>query len=68
MKVGQTIIYLFDYGDSWQFKVQLERIESDNIEIKESTVLSSHGTAPEQYSNWDDEEWDDNDEETENEK
>ncbi|UKP01023.1 plasmid pRiA4b ORF-3 family protein [Nostoc sp. UHCC 0870] len=62
LKVGQTINYLFDYGDSWQFKLHLESIEPDNVEIKEPTILNSYGTAPEQYPSWDeDEEWDDED-------
>ncbi|BBD63099.1 hypothetical protein NIES2109_59490 (plasmid) [Nostoc sp. HK-01] len=64
LKVGHTIDYLFDYGDNWRFKVQLESIEPDNIEIKEPTILSFHGKAPEQYPSWDDDnEWDDEDEE-----
>lgn len=63
LKVGQTMTYLFDFGDDWRFNVQLESIEPDNLEIKEPIILASHGTAPQQYPNWEDE-----DEEWENEE
>jgi hypothetical protein len=56
LKVGQTMTYLFDYGDNWTFNILLERIESDNSEIDEPTILDSYGSSPEQYPSWDDEE------------
>ncbi|MFN6569592.1 hypothetical protein [Dendronalium sp. ChiSLP03b] len=39
---------------------KLERVE---VQIKEPTILASHGTSPEQYPNWDeeDEEWEQRD-------
>nr|WP_322666067.1 hypothetical protein [Dendronalium sp. ChiSLP03b] len=38
----------------------MERVE---VQIKEPTILASHGTSPEQYPNWDeeDEEWEQRD-------
>jgi hypothetical protein len=52
---GDTLTYLFDFGDSWRFKVQLERIDAPDAEIASPAVLESQGEAPEQYPTWD--EW-----------
>lgn len=53
LRVGQTMTYLFDYGDSWVFDVTLERIDPD-MSIEAPVVLEKHGEPPEQYSSWDD--------------
>jgi hypothetical protein len=51
--VGQTMTFLFDFGDSWEFDVNLEQIDVNKT--GEAVLLEIHGKAPEQYPRWDDE-------------
>jgi hypothetical protein len=53
LRVGQTMTYLFDFGDYWKFDVTLEQIDPD-MPIKEPVVLKEHGEPPEQYPRWED--------------
>jgi hypothetical protein len=53
LRVGQTMTYLFDFGDNWRFDVTLERVDPVDASIKSPKVLASRGEAPEQYPNWD---------------
>lgn len=61
---GQLMTYLFDFGDNWEFDVQLEKVEStDTCKIAKPTILKSYGDAPEQYPMWEDEEdWEEEEE------
>lgn len=43
--VGQSMTYLFDFGDNWTFDVTLERIDPDSV-VKEPQLLEVHGTPP----------------------
>lgn len=58
LEEGQTMLFLFDFGDNWKFDVLLERIEPMNETRQEPELLEVHGKAPEQYPNWDEEEED----------
>jgi hypothetical protein len=51
---GASMFFNFDFGDDWYFEVALEAIE-DKPTVKKTTVLESHGEAPEQYPSYDDE-------------
>lgn len=51
MRAGQTMTFLFDFGDNWKFGVTLEQVDPDHVNRK-STVLESHGKSPEQYPGW----------------
>ena len=62
LRVGASMTFLFDFGDNWEFNVQLEKIEPVDPQLKEAKVIESHGEAPEQYPNWEDE-WNDWEEE-----
>jgi len=53
LRVGQTMTYLFDFGDNWKFGVTLEQIDPD-MDIDKPVILESHGEPPEQYPTWDD--------------
>lgn len=46
---GKKILYLFDYGDSWEFMVQLVDINEKEKEIKEPLITETKGEAPPQY-------------------
>jgi hypothetical protein len=47
--LGQKILYLFDYGDSWQFAIQLMKIEEDELLPETPEVIEIMGDAPKQY-------------------
>jgi hypothetical protein len=59
LAVGQSMTFLFDFGDSWGFDLLLEKID-ENETLEEAAVIESHGEPPEQYPSWDDEDddWD----------
>ena len=54
LRIGETMEYVFDFGDYWQFTVELEKIEPPNPKFKRAKILESHGKAPEQYPDWED--------------
>jgi hypothetical protein len=54
--VGETglalkgeMLFTFDYGDYWQFKVRLEQIEAEPCRLRGPEVVESAGKAPAQY-------------------
>ena len=51
---GQTMTFVFDFGDWWEFKVELERVEpvEEFPELEYAVVLDEHGKAPDQYRSW----------------
>lgn len=46
---GKKILYLFDYGDSWEFIVQLVAIDENEKETKKPVITEKKGAAPPQY-------------------
>jgi Plasmid pRiA4b ORF-3-like protein len=50
--IGQSMTFLYDFGDNWKFTVILEQVESEKVTPKPS-ILESHGKPPEQYPSWD---------------
>lgn len=53
---GKELLYLFDFGDNWQFLLQVIAIE-DTREIAAGhtfELIKTKGEAPEQYPNWED--------------
>ncbi|MDZ8240985.1 MAG: hypothetical protein RMZ69_28145 [Nostoc sp. ChiQUE01a] len=55
LEPGAKMTYLYDFGDNWEFDVQLEAINSPDNKIKKPKILETHGNAPQQYWNEDDE-------------
>ena len=53
LEPGQTMELEYDFGDSWQFTIKLERIEPPSAKNKAPRILESHGKAPRQYPSWD---------------
>ena len=49
---GDTMTFVFDYGDNWQFTVKLESVTDDDTTLTEAKVVKSSGKAPAQYD-WD---------------
>jgi hypothetical protein len=52
LEPGQTMTFVFDFGDYWKFTVKLERVEPRGAR-KRPRILERHGKAPQQYSAWD---------------
>jgi hypothetical protein len=53
LQIGQSMTYLFDFGDNWQFLVTLENVDPNKV-TKKPNVIETHGEAPEQYPDWED--------------
>ena len=49
---GMSMIFLYDFGDNWEFTVELERIDPVDPRLKKPKILEKHGKAPEQYAYW----------------
>jgi hypothetical protein len=49
--IGQTMTFVFDFGDNWQFKLVLENIDPGR-EMDETQVIEKHGDPPQQYRSW----------------
>jgi len=53
---GTKMCFLFDYGDGWEFLIQLVMRKPEEPNVKLPRLLVSAGKAPEQYPADDDEE------------
>jgi hypothetical protein len=53
LQEGQSMTYLYDFGDQWMFEVTLERVGPPDRAMKEPAILDVRGEAPEQYPSWD---------------
>jgi hypothetical protein len=51
---GQRFLYVFDFGDWWDFDIEL--IENEN-HLDRYKIVKKHGESPEQYPFCDDEDW-----------
>ena len=47
--IGQNILYLFDYGDEWHFRVELEEIRTEGRKPRKPKIIEKEGKAPKQY-------------------
>jgi hypothetical protein len=52
------MLFLFDYGDEWRFKVELLRLGEKVPKARYPKVLASVGQAPPQYPEPDEDELD----------
>jgi hypothetical protein len=48
LAIGQSLDFLFDFGDNWEFELQLEAV-NPKVKQKNPEVLEAEGEAPEQY-------------------
>ncbi|MGB0563229.1 MAG: IS1096 element passenger TnpR family protein [Spirulinaceae cyanobacterium] len=51
LEVGSRLDYIFDFGDWWEFTLQVEAIEPEprTPVTRQGEILERHGKAPEQY-------------------
>jgi hypothetical protein len=52
---GDQFKYLFDFGDEWRFQCKVLRELEEQIDIPR--IIRSVGESPEQYPEWEDEDW-----------
>lgn len=55
LKPKQKFLYLFDYGDEWRFEVEFLKEETSE-KTHYPCIVDSRGEAPEQYSDYEEEE------------
>lgn len=53
LQAGDSMMYLFDFGDNLEFDVKLEQVDPPDPKIRKPVVIESRGEAPEQYPSWD---------------
>ena len=53
-KVGHTMLFLFDYGDDWLFRVTLRTIGKKSAKARYPRIVATRGEAPAQYPDDDD--------------
>jgi len=47
--IGRSLVFLFDYGDEWRFRVTLKAKGKKLAKTRYPRVVASQGEAPEQY-------------------
>jgi hypothetical protein len=47
--LGHTLLFLFDYGDEWHFRIELKGTRQKVAKVRYPRVVESGGEAPEQY-------------------
>ncbi len=52
LRVGSSMTYLFDYGDSWTFHIILESIDKVDKLSQNPKIVESFGKAPKQYRSY----------------
>jgi hypothetical protein len=55
LDVGSKMLFLFDYGDEWRFKVEVIGLGEKVPKARYPNVVKSIGTAPPQYPDLDEE-------------
>ena len=52
--IGHTMLFLFDYGDDWLFRVTLQKTAKKIAKVRYPRVVTTQGEAPVQYPDPDD--------------
>ncbi|MCF8039249.1 MAG: plasmid pRiA4b ORF-3 family protein [Desulfohalobiaceae bacterium] len=50
LEPGNSLLYVFDFGDAWKFKLVVEAIDPPDSKALTPRVTARHGTSPEQYA------------------
>jgi len=54
--IGHTMLFLFDYGDDWHFRVSLRGTDTKVAKVRYPRVVATKGEAPRQYPDPDEDE------------
>lgn len=58
-EIGHTMMFLFDYGDDWRFRVSLKVKGTKLAKVRYPRVVETRGEAPPQYPDFDEPDEDD---------
>jgi hypothetical protein len=47
--IGHTLVFLFDYGDEWRFRVSLRATGAKVAKVRYPRIVATRGDAPPQY-------------------
>ena len=47
--IGHTMLFVFDYGDDWHFRVSLKATGTKAAKVRYPRIVAAHGDAPPQY-------------------
>ena len=64
----QKMQFVFDYGDEWCFEIEVRSFGETAKGVDYPRILTRKGDGPEQYPNFEDEDWDDEDEDEEDDQ
>jgi hypothetical protein len=53
--IGHTLLFLFDYGDEWRFRVSLKETGTKQPKVQYPRIVTIRGNAPPQYPDPDEE-------------
>jgi hypothetical protein len=59
--IGHTMIFLFDYGDGWHFRVKSQGVGTRVAKVRYPRVVAARGEAPAQYPDWNEDDAQDED-------
>jgi hypothetical protein len=54
LEPGQGMELMYDFGDQWQFTIELEKTDLPTAKLKSPRIVERHGKAPAQYPRWED--------------
>ncbi len=49
LSLGESFLYVFDFGDYWRFNIIVEGIEDKETEYAAPIVVAGKGDSPRQY-------------------
>lgn len=52
LSVGQNFLYIFDFGDNWEFEIELLEIDIKTQKKFKTKLIAEQGENPEQYPDW----------------
>lgn len=64
-ELGHAMMFLFDYGDEWLFRVEVIGFGKTVARTRYPKTVASVGEAPEQYPEWDEDDFDEDEDEDE---
>ena len=47
--IGHSLVFLFDYGDEWQFRVSLKKTDTKLPKVRYPRIVTIRGNPPPQY-------------------
>lgn len=52
LSIGQKFLYIFDFGDNWEFEIELLEIDTKTQKKFKAKLIAEQGESPEQYPDW----------------